>query len=97
MVVDAQMGVPRETGHLNLHACPASRACSEAIGLPGVINSDAAKSNTIGMKPGSTCSVNQHSSGTYCLADLISKGKFLSSIPPGTRTLEHTMHVSYRY
>jgi len=60
-------------------------------------NSDAAKSNTVGMKPGSTCSVNQHSSGTYRLADLISKGKFLSSIPPGTRILEHTMHVSYRY
>jgi hypothetical protein len=60
-------------------------------------NSDAAKSNTIGMEPGSTCSVSQHSSGTYRLADLISKGKFMSSIPPGTKILEHTMHVSYRY
>lgn len=58
-------------------------------------NSDAAKYHTVGMKPGSTCSVNQHSSGTYRLADLISKGKFMK--PLGTRILEHTMHVSYRY
>jgi hypothetical protein len=60
-------------------------------------NSDGAKSNTVAMEPGSTCSVNQHSSGTYRLLDLISKGKFLSSLPPGTKILEDTTHLSYRY
>jgi len=39
-------------------------------------NNGAVQSSTGGMKPGSCCAVNQHTSGTYRLLDLTSEGKF---------------------
>ncbi|OBZ34728.1 hypothetical protein C7960_1284 [Methanohalophilus euhalobius] len=42
-------------------------------------NSDTAKTSTVGMNPGSTCSANQHSSGNYKILDVKGVGIFRES------------------
>jgi len=60
-----------------------------------VFNSDASKESTGGMKPGSSCGVNQHTSGTYRVLDLEAKGEFANWL---TNTyLTHLWHINASY
>jgi len=60
-----------------------------------VFNSDASKTSTGGMKPGSSCGVNQHISGTYRILDLEAKGEFANWL---TNTyLTHLWHINVTY
>ena len=60
-------------------------------------NSDASKESTGGMKPGSVCSLNQHSSGTYKILDLKSEGKFRDTLLGLYHTMNLNTGISYRY
>ena len=59
-------------------------------------NSDASKKTTSGMKPGSTCSMNQHSSGTYKILDLKADGQFFNGLLT-YHTLSDTWNIYYQY
>lgn len=64
-------------------------------------NTSSARQNTNGMKPGSSCWLDQESSGSgyYDLMDLIAKGTFYDSgyWSSGTYYLKHTFHIDVYY
>jgi len=58
-------------------------------------NSEAAQTHPGGMEPGSSCGVNQPTSGgTYKLLDLVAEGHFKLYPIPAPATLTHTWHIS---
>ncbi len=59
-------------------------------------NSNAAKTSTVGTNPGSTCSANQHSSGSYKILDVKATGIFRESLL-SSKTLSTTSspYISY--
>ncbi|MFC4449275.1 hypothetical protein [Halorussus aquaticus] len=63
-------------------------------------NTDAARRNTNGMKPGSSCWIDQEAtgSGQYDLMDLVSKGTFYDGgWSSDTYYLKHTFHLKVNY
>jgi hypothetical protein len=60
-------------------------------------NSDASKTSTGGMKTGSVCSVNQHSSGTYKILDLKAEGKFHDTLFGLYHTMNLNTGINYQY
>lgn len=61
-----------------------------------ICNSDAAKTSTVAMNPGSTCSANQHSSGDYKILDVKGIGTFRESFV-SSKILSTTSSPYIRY